>query len=100
MKIKTPLILASCIFATASAVFSQDAPEPDWQTSIVTFDITRNNFNFRIPWDKRAQTAAKLGTVIEGNEILTTAQGLANRTLVRLQKGGSRQMVQRQRRVG
>jgi hypothetical protein len=88
MKIKTPLILASCIFATASAVFSQDAPEPDWQTSIVTFDITRNNYNFRIPWDKRAQTAAKLGTVIEGNEILTTAQGLANRTLVRLQKGG------------
>ncbi|MBT5312013.1 MAG: hypothetical protein HOL38_10575, partial [Verrucomicrobia bacterium] len=74
MKIKTSLILASCIFATASVVFSQDAPEPDWQTSIVTFDITRNNFNFRIPWDKRAQTAAKLGTVIEGNEILTTAQ--------------------------
>ncbi|MBT3616451.1 MAG: hypothetical protein HN524_10750 [Verrucomicrobia bacterium] len=88
MKIKTSLILASCIFATASVVFSQDAPEPDWQTSIVTFDITRNNFNFRIPWDKRAQTAAKLGTVIEGNEILTTAQGLANHTLVRLQKGG------------
>ena len=88
MKIKTPLILASCILVTTSAVFSQDAPEPDWQASIVTFDITRNNFNFRIPWDKRAQTAAKLGTVIEGNEILTTAQGLANRTLVRLQKGG------------
>ncbi len=88
MKIKTPLILAAGIFATAPAVFSQDTPEPDWQASIVTFDITRNNFNFRIPWDKRAQSAAKLGTVIEGNEILTTAQGLANRTLVRLQKGG------------
>ena len=59
MKIKTPLILAAGIFATAPAVFSQDTPEPDWQASIVTFDITRNNFNFRIPWDKRAQTAAK-----------------------------------------
>ena len=81
-------LIASFLFTTPPAVFSQDAPEPDWQGSIVTFDITRNSFNFRIPWDKRAQTAAKLGAVIEGNEILTTAQGLANRTLVRLQKGG------------
>jgi len=88
MKIKTPLVLLTCVLAASSAAFSQDAPEPNWQKSIVTFDITRNDFNFRIPWDKRAQTAAKLGAVIEGNEILTTARGLANHTLVRLQKGG------------
>ena len=58
------------------------------QESIVRFDVTRNNHNFRVPWDKRAQSVSKLGAVIAGNEVLTTAQGLANHTLVRLQKGG------------
>ena len=58
------------------------------QESIVRFDVTRNNHNFRVPWDKRAQSVSKLGAVIDGNEVLTTAQGLANHTLVRLQKGG------------
>ena len=58
------------------------------QESIVRFDVTRNDHNFRVPWDKRAQSVSKLGAVIDGNEVLTTAQGLANHTLVRLQKGG------------
>ena len=58
------------------------------QESIVRLDVTRNNHNFRVPWDKRAQSVSKLGAVIDGNEVLTTAQGLANHTLVRLQKGG------------
>jgi|TARA_B100000929_G_scaffold127172_1_gene100818 hypothetical protein len=58
------------------------------QKSIVRFDVTRNDHNFRVPWDKRAQSVSKLGAVIDGNEVLTTAQGLANHTLVRLQKGG------------
>ena len=58
------------------------------QQSIVRFDVTRNDHNFRVPWDKRAQSVSKLGAVIDGNEVLTTAQGLANHTLVRLQKGG------------
>ena len=89
MKIKTPLILASCILVTTSAVFSQDGPEPDWQASIVTLETSRVITSISASRGiSGRKPQPKLGTVIERNEILTTAQGLANRTLVRLQKGG------------
>ena len=88
MKIKTPFFLLAGIFTASAVVSSQDGPDTSWQLSIVDFDITRNDFNFRVPWDKRAQSTRKLGAVINGNEIVTTARGLANHTLVRLQKGG------------
>ena len=82
------LILASSLLLTGQTLGQADEDKTNWQDSIVLLDVTRNNFNFRIPWDKRAQSVSKFGTVIEGKELLTTAAGLANHTLVRLQKGG------------
>ena len=87
---KTVRIIMLAVTLVASSFSSLDADNGPlaWQESIVRFDVTRNDHNFRVPWDKRAQSISKLGAVIDGNEVLTTAQGLANRTLVRLQKGG------------
>ena len=74
----------------SSQVFGQnsDTAKKDWKDSIVLLDITRNNHNFRIPWDKRAQSVSKFGVVLENKELITTATGLANHTLIRIQKGG------------
>ena len=82
------LIFAVSLLLTGQALGQADESKANWQDSIVLLDVTRNNFNFRIPWDKRAQSASKFGAVIEGKELLTTAAGLANHTLVRIQKGG------------
>ena len=82
------LILAASLLLTGQALGQADEAKTNWQDGIVLLDVTRNNFNFRIPWDKRAQSVSKFGAVIEGKELLTTAAGLANHTLVRLQKGG------------
>ena len=88
MKMYRLTLLAVSLVASAFSVAGADRGPSTMQESIVRFDVTRNNHNFRVPWDKRAQSISKLGAVIAGNEVLTTAQGLANHTLVRLQKGG------------
>ena len=87
MKFPT-LIFSVSLLLTGQALGQADESKGNWQDSIVLLDVTRNNFNFRIPWDKRAQSVSKFGAVIEGKELLTTAAGLANHTLVRIQKGG------------
>ncbi len=81
-------MLAASLLASTFSALGADKGQSAMQESIVRFDVTRNDHNFRVPWDKRAQSVSKLGAVIDGNEVLTTAQGLANHTLVRLQKGG------------
>ena len=82
------LIFSVSLLLTGQALGQANESKANWQDSIVLIDVTRNNFNFRIPWDKRAQSVSKFGAVIEGKELLTTAAGLANHTLVRIQKGG------------
>ncbi|MFL2909183.1 MAG: hypothetical protein ACJZ70_01420 [Limisphaerales bacterium] len=89
MKIIKSLLTAFAIAFTNQVSGQQtDKIETDWQSSIVLLDITRNNHNFRIPWDKRAQSVSKFGVVIKDKELITTATGLANHTLIRIQKGG------------
>jgi len=60
----------------------------DWERSLVTVEINRKQYDYFQPWTKRVQTVSKAGLVIGPREILTTADDLADRTLVRLQKGG------------
>ena len=86
----TKTIFTVLALITANQALGQHASSvnADWQKSIVLLDITRNNHNFRIPWDKRAQSVSKFGVVLQSKELITTATGLANHTLIRIQKGG------------
>jgi hypothetical protein len=58
------------------------------ESSVVSLDINRRHYDYFQPWSKRVQTVAKAGIVIGPREILTTADGLDDRTLVRVQKQG------------
>ena len=86
----TKTIFTVLALITANQELGQQASSvnADWQKSIVLLDITRNNHHFRIPWDKRAQSVSKFGVVLQSKELITTATGLANHTLIRIQKGG------------
>jgi hypothetical protein len=64
------------------------AGESAWESSVVTVDVTRKQYDYQQPWSKRTRNVQKAGLVVRPTEVLTTAEDLSDRTLVRLQKGG------------
>ena len=75
------LVCHSSIGATSSA-------SREWEHSIVSLDVTRKQYDFFLPWSRQVQNVVKAGVVVGPHEVLTTADGLENHTLIRLQKGG------------
>jgi len=59
-----------------------------WEHSIVTLEVARKQYDFYQPWTKRTSRNQKTGLVIGEHQILTTADEMFDRTLVRLQKNG------------
>lgn len=75
----------------ASTTFAADQSFEDlWERAVVTVEVTRKQYDFLQPWSRRVDQIQKMGTIIKGREILTTADQLANQTLIRLQKGRGR----------
>jgi hypothetical protein len=60
----------------------------EWDRSLVTLEVARNQFDYSQPWIRKPRRLKKTGLVVEGREILTTADQLQDRTMIRLQKGG------------
>lgn len=59
-----------------------------WQASVVSLEVTRQQYDHLQPWTRQAQPVAKVGVVIDKRQILTTARDLEDLTLVRVQKSG------------
>src|SRR5262245_6103664 len=78
------------VAGAVAAAGREAAPKPlkGLEASLVSLDITRRQYDYFQPWSKRGQTVAKAGIVIGSREILTTADDLDDRTLVRVQKQG------------
>ncbi len=63
-------------------------PLADWEKSIVRIEVSRKLYDYYQPWNQRTDRARKTGLVVGEHGILTTAQDLSDRTLVRVQKDG------------
>jgi hypothetical protein len=59
-----------------------------WEHSIVTVEVSRKQYDYYQPWSRRTHKTQKTGTVIGDRQILTTADEMNDRTLVRVQQGG------------
>jgi len=59
-----------------------------WETSVVTLEVARKQYDYYQPWSRRTTRLRKTGIVVDDRHILTTADELFDRTLVRLQKMG------------
>src|SRR5215467_8591551 len=59
-----------------------------WSSSVVTIEVARKQYDYYQPWSTPMRQVQKMGTVIAGHQVLTTANDLFDRTLVRLQKRG------------
>ena len=81
-----PLALAFLFLCVPSAPTAPAAS--DWENSLVYLEVTRKAYEVFQPWMPKPRTVQKNGLVIGPREILTTAEELSDRTLVRVQKGG------------
>jgi len=62
-----------------------------WDNAIIHIEITSKAYNYIQPWERSEKKVYKSGVVVEGHQIITTADGLADQTLIRLKKQGDGQ---------
>jgi len=60
----------------------------NWENAIIQIEITSKAYNYIQPWERSEHKVYKSGVVVEGHQIITTADGLADHTVIRLKKQG------------
>ncbi|HEV3272422.1 MAG TPA: hypothetical protein VGZ93_09600 [Candidatus Methylacidiphilales bacterium] len=70
------------------AAHSQDSGPFAWENAIILIQVTSKEYNYIQPWERIEHKVYKTGVVVEGRQILTTADGLADQTEIRLKKQG------------
>jgi len=63
-------------------------PRSGWEKSVVRIEVSHNVYDYYQPWNRRSETVSKTGVVVGKTQILTTAENLSDRTLIRVQAGG------------
>lgn len=81
-------LLLSTWLVSALAQSGRGPDTSPWEKSVVTVEVTRKQYDYLQPWSKRLKTTPKTGVIVNRNEILTTADDLFDRTLIRVQRGG------------
>jgi len=82
------IFLLTAITVATHAQERRRAPASPWERSVVTLEVSRKQYDYYQPWTRKTSRAQKTGMVLDNHQILTTADELFDRTLVRLQKGG------------
>jgi hypothetical protein len=59
-----------------------------WENAIIQIEVTSKVYNYIQPWERSERKVYKSGVVVEGHQIITTADGLADQTIIRLKKQG------------
>jgi len=59
-----------------------------WADTVVTLEVARNQYDYTQPWTRKTRRLKKSGVVVGPREVLTTADQMQDRTLVRMQKHG------------
>lgn len=88
---KNLLALFLLLLSTGLPSEAQDrkrAHSSPWEQSVVTLEISRKQYDYYQPWTRKTSRLQKTGLVLGDRQILTTADEMFDRTLVRLQKGG------------
>jgi hypothetical protein len=84
----TVLVWSLVLGAWSSSTSAHANGVSPWERSVVNIEVARKQYDYYQPWSKRTRRLQKAGIVVGEHEILTTADEMFDRTLVRLQKGG------------
>jgi hypothetical protein len=60
------------------------AASASWQASVVNVEVARKQYDYAQPWTRRNRRQLKVGAVVEGRMVVTSADEVFDRTLVRL----------------
>jgi hypothetical protein len=60
-----------------------------WENAIIHIEVTSKAYTYVAPWLRSERTTYKSGVLVEGHQILTTADGMADQTQILLKKEGS-----------
>jgi hypothetical protein len=59
-----------------------------WENAVIQIEVTSKVYNYIQPWARDEHKTYKSGVYVGEHEIITTADGLADQTLIRLKKQG------------
>jgi hypothetical protein len=88
------LLLAAGLPAAAATVThpakkgAADSGKFSWQNSIVQIEVAGKSYNYIQPWERSQKANYKSGVVIDGHQIITTAEDLDDATDIRFKKQG------------
>src|SRR5215471_9167807 len=82
-----PLLAAVGWLVSVASAWAAPDHSP-WENSLITIEVTHNVYDFLQPWSLHTEEHRKTGVVVGPRQVLTTADHMASRTLVRAQKGG------------
>jgi hypothetical protein len=83
-----PAFFAAALLALAP-VASFGAGTFSWENAVIRIDSTSKEYSYAQPWARSERKTEKTGVVIADHQIITTAEGLNDQTLIRLQKEGA-----------
>lgn len=67
---------------------SGDSGKFAWQNALIEIEVAGKSYNYFQPWERSQKSNYKSGVVIDGHQILTTAEGLDDATDIRFKKQG------------
>ncbi|HEX4141733.1 MAG TPA: serine protease [Candidatus Methylacidiphilales bacterium] len=67
---------------------SGDSGKFAWENAIIQIEVAGKSYNYFQPWERSQKSNYKSGVVIDGHQILTTAEGLDDATDIRFKKQG------------
>ena len=91
-------VLSTTTSLTLAAAPHSDKPDAasaptnsgfEWDNAIIHIEVTSKAYNYIQPWQRSEKKVYKSGVVVEGHQIITTADGLADQTIIRLKKQGA-----------
>jgi PDZ domain len=89
------LLLTPFLNLSAATHAHKDAPTDApasgsfaWENAIIHIEVSSKVYNYIQPWERSEHKIYKSGVVVEGHQIITTADGMADQTLIRLKKQG------------
>jgi hypothetical protein len=82
-----PLLLCSSLQAREKKSAPDTGPFA-WENAVIHIEVTSKEYSYVQPWARSERKVFKTGVVLPGHLIITTADGVADQTLIRLQKGG------------
>lgn len=82
---------AACLAAPLPAKKAPDDSSSGafaWENAVIHIEVSSKEYSYVQPWARSERTMVKTGVVIAGHQIITTTEGMADQTLIRLQKQG------------